>query len=156
MVSLGNFDATQVEPQGDRSPLPAGEYRVAIISSEMKPTKNGSGQFLELVLEVLEGQYKGRRLWDRLNLVNQNSQAVEIARSTLSAICHATGKLQPKDSGELHSIPMIARVALRKRQDNGEDTNEIKGYKKTGQSAGMPQQSTPAPTPANEPAPWEV
>lgn len=151
MVSLGNFDATQVKPQGDRSPLAAGEYRVAIINSEMKPTKNGTGKFLELTLEVLEGQYKGRRLWDRLNLINPNSQAVEIARSTLSAICHATGKLQPKDSGELHSIPMIARVALRKRADNGEDTNEIKGYKKCSNET-----VAPAEVPANEPAPWEV
>ena len=148
MASLGNFDATQVAPAGDRTAIPAGEYKASVINSEMKPTKDGKGQFLEIVLEIVDGQHKGRRLWDRLNLVNSNAQAVEIAKSTLSAICHATGIMQPKDSGQLHNIPMLVRVAC--RQYNGDTTNEVKGYKKLSTQANVTASSV-----ATEKAPWE-
>ncbi len=50
------------------------------------------GQFLWLMLDILEGPHKGRRVFDQLNLVNQNPTTVEIAQRALSAICHATAK----------------------------------------------------------------
>ena len=50
-------------------------------------------------------------------------QAVEIAEKTLSAICHAVGKLQVADTEELHLQPMLVRVAV---QANG--YNAVKGY----------------------------
>ena len=148
MVSLGNFDAREVKPAGTYDPLPAGKYKMVATRSEMKDTKTGGGKFLEIQFEVVEGEYKGRRLTDRLNLVNSNSQAVEIARSTLSAICHATGVMQPKDSSQLHNIPLIVKVALEKRKDNGEDTNRIKGYEAIGTAAAEP-------VAVSEKAPWE-
>ena len=52
--------------------LPAGKYVVQIVESEMRVTSNGMGQFLWLMLDVLEGPYTGRKVFDQLNLVNQN------------------------------------------------------------------------------------
>ena len=91
-----------VEPNAPLEALPAGEYRVQILQSEMRVTKAGTGQMLWLDLEVLEGEHKGRHLYDQLNLINPNPTAEEIAQRTLSAICHAVGKLQVSDSEELH------------------------------------------------------
>lgn len=125
-----NFDATTVAPQAAFEALPAGWYLVAIVGSESKPTKAGTGEYLELTLEVLEGDYKGRKVFDRLNLDNPNAQAVEISKATLSAICHAVGVLQPKDSTELHNLPLLAKVSVRDYQ--GEKQNEVKGYKAQG------------------------
>ena len=150
MASLNGFDATQVEPQGDRSVLPAGKYRAVIIDSEERPTKAGTGKYLQLTIEVVDGEHKGRRVWDRLNLVNPNAKAVEIARSTLASICRAVGVMQPKDSVELHNIPLIVRVAVRKREDNGEETNEVKGYQPISQAPkSVSSEST-------EQAPWDM
>ena len=78
----------------------------------MKPTKAGGGELLEIELEILEGEYARRHLWDRLNLVNANQQAVEIAQRTLSAICHATGVLRVNDSEALHFKPMLVTVKV--------------------------------------------
>lgn len=132
----GTFDATQVEPQGDFTPVPPGEYKVQIISSEMVATKTGSGHMLKLELEIVEGDQAGRKLYDRLNLDNPNQQAVEIAQRTLSAICHAVGKLSVQDSEELHMLPMIAVVKVDPpRSANGKDygpSNSIKTYKAAG------------------------
>jgi len=133
MADLGNFDATEVEPSGDRSALPAGEYKMVCIESEYKPTKAGNGKYLQLVFEVVDGPHKGRRVWERLNLVNPNQTAVEIARQTLSAICRAVGVLQPRDSAQLHSIPLTVKVKV--KEYNGDYTNEISGYKKLSGSS---------------------
>lgn len=111
-------------------PIPAGKYIAAITESEMKPTKNGNGRYLEMTFGILDGQYKGRKVWARLNLDNPNATAVRIARGKLSAICRAVGVIQPRDSIELHNLPLSIKVTCEKRDDTGEITNEIKGYEK--------------------------
>lgn len=137
MANLNGFNATEVEPTSNFEPLPAGKYLAAITDSEMKPTKNGSGNYLQLTFTIIDGQYKNRVLWARLNLNNPNATAVKIAQSELSAICRATGVMQPRDSVELHNLPLVIVVKLKKREDTGELTNEIKGYERkaaTGQA----------------------
>ena len=151
MANLNGFNAHEVEPTSNFEPLPAGKYLAAITESEMKPTKNGSGSYLQLAFTILEGEFKNRVLWARLNLNNPNATAVKIARSELSAICHAVGVMQPRDSVELHNIPLLINVKLKKREDTGELTNEIKGYEPKGASTGQLQQ---APVTSNTP-PWK-
>jgi hypothetical protein len=128
MANLNGFDANQVEPTSDFEPIPAGKYLAVITESEMKPNKAGTGSYLQLTFEILDGPHKGRLLWARLNLDNPNAMAVAIARAELSAICRAVGVLTPKDSCELHNLPLVIHVKCKKRPDTGEITNEIKGY----------------------------
>ena len=151
MADLNGFDARTVEPTADFDPLPAGKYVAAITESEMKPTKSGNGHYLQLTFTILEGEYRNRVLWARLNLDNPNQTAVKIARSELSAICHAVGVLAPKDSVELHNLPLQITVKVKKRDDNGELTNEIKGYAKKDAADGRQPQ---APVTDNTP-PWK-
>lgn len=138
MADLRGFDAQTVEPNDSFDPLPNGDYLCIITASEMKPTKAGDGAYLELEMQVLEGQYQGRKLWDRLNLNNANDTTVKIAKGTLSAICRAVGVLQPKDSCELHDLPMLVKVACKKRDDTDELTNVVKSYKKRDGAASSP------------------
>ena len=63
MADLRGFDANQVEPSTDFDPLPAGKYPAVITASETKPTKAGTGHFLQLTFQVVEGPFKGRQLW---------------------------------------------------------------------------------------------
>jgi hypothetical protein len=140
MANLNGFNAHNVEPNADFEPIPAGKYLTVITDSELKPTKNGSGHYLELTFQVIEGQYKNRLLWSRLNLDNPNDLAVQIAKGELSAICRAVGVMQPKDSIELHNLPLVVSVKCKNREDNGEVVNEIKGYAK--KEAAVPQQET--------------
>lgn len=122
------FDATQVEPNKPMDVIPDGDYLVIIEHSEWKKTKAGTGTYLELSLQIVDGPQKGRKLWDRLNLDNPNQQAVDIAQQTLSAICHATGVMRVSDSAQLHNLPLLAKVKV-KQGENG-PMNEIKGYRK--------------------------
>ena len=153
MANLGEtFDANSVDPKQSNAPIPAGKYRAVITKSEFKNTKSGSGKYLELVIEILEGDHKGRRVWARLNLQNKNATAVSIARAELSAICHATGVMQPNDSAMLHNIPFVIGLKVTQRKDNGEMTNEIAGY----EAAGSVTQQVPSTANAStDSAPWE-
>ena len=132
MATLNNFDANQVDPSVALDPLPAGKYLAVVSESELKPTKTGGGKYLQLTFQIIDGEFKGRLVCARLNLENKSEMTVKIARGELSAICRAIGVMQPKDSVELHNVPLEINVGLKKRDDNGEFTNVIKGYAKKG------------------------
>lgn len=142
MANLNGFNANNVDPAIDFEPIPGGKYLAIITNSEMKPTKSGNGQYLELTFQVIEGPYKNRLLWSRLNLDNPSDMAVQIARAELSAICRAVGVLQPKDSLELHNLPLLVTVKCKKREDTGDVVNEIKAYAKKEAASSQPQQET--------------
>lgn len=147
-----NFDASSVEPAQPFEVLPPGKYEVQIVQSEMRATKSGDGQYLWLEMDILSGPYTGRKMWDQLNLRNKNQQTVEIAQRTLSAICHAVGKVLVSDSEELHFKPLLATV---KTDPAGPDKygvqrdarNRIAGY------AAVDGMAQPRPTAARQPAP---
>jgi len=154
MANLNGFDADKEEPMREFEALPADKYLAAIIESKIKPVKgNRGGSYLELTFQVLEGKYKGRNLWARLNLDNKNDQAVKIARSELAAICRAVGVMQPKDSFELHNLPLLISVKCAKREDTGEITNEIKGYANKAEAAKQGEQQPQ--NAAGSAAPWK-
>jgi len=125
-----NFNANEVDPTIPFNPLPAGKYLAEITASEMKPTKAGNGNYLQLEFTLLDGPHKGRKVWDRLCTNHQNATTQNIARGNLSAICRAVGVMQPQDSVELHNLPLMITVKCKRRQDTGEIVNEVKGYSK--------------------------
>ena len=150
MANLNGFDANQVEP-ASFDPLPAGKYLAVITESEMKATKSGAGQFLNLTFQVLDGEYKGRKLWARLNLKNPNPQAEQIARGQLSALCRAVGVMAPRDSVELHNLPLLVTVKIKKRDDTGDLQNEVSGYSRKDAAPAAP---APAAAASSTP-PWK-
>lgn len=152
MADLRGFDANNVEPAGDFEPIPAGKYLAVITDSEMKPTKAGTGNYLQLTFQIIEGPYSNRLLWARLNLDNPNDTARKIAQGELSALCRAVGVLAPNDSVELHNLPLVIHVRCKKRSDTGEITNEIKGYSKKETPPPPPSNSAPA---AKSTPPWK-
>lgn len=150
MADIGNFDATQVDPATGFDPLPAGDYPVIIIDSGMKSTKNGAGRYLELTMQVIDGQFANRLIWDRLILEHTNAKTVEIAERQLSAICHAVGVLQVQDSTQLHDRPFTVRVKFVSDPQYG-GKNEVSSYKAIAATA-TSQQQVPAQPPA---MPWQ-
>ena len=152
MASL-NFDASNIDTTSHFDALPAGDYEAMVTSSEMKTTKDGTGQYLELRLEIQSGHAQGRSLFDRLNLQNRNPKAVEIAQKQLAQLCHATGVLQVTDSQQLHNRPVVMKVAVKNDPERG-PSNEIKGYKAKGTTQPQAQAFQAPRAPAAAAAPW--
>lgn len=146
------FDATQVDPAGISSQLPVSGpegYGVIISASEMKENKDKTGGYLELTLQVIDGEHKGETGAYRLNLFHSTAKTVEIAYRQLSAVCHAVGVFQVADSTQLHNIPFKAVVGLQKG-DNPEGYTEVKGVLcSDGSTPGKPK----GPAQAAQPAP---
>lgn len=156
-MDLSNFNVSTVDITNRFEALPAGDYVVMITASQEKPTKAGTGKYLELTLEIQSGPMQGRKLWDRLNLVNQNSKAVEIAQRNLAQICHAVGVMAPKKSDDLHYKPLV--VVLKVKSDENGMSNEVKGYKQINGAGYQAADAAPAaPRAPNAPAkpamPW--
>ena len=122
-----HFNAEDHEPLDGYEPIPAGEYTASITSSEIKPSKNGQGTYLELTWEVLDGEHKGDRVWQRIMLEHPSEKCVVMGRRKLSSVCHGLGVMQLNDSSELHSIPTTIRVSV--KEEKGYDpTNEVVGF----------------------------
>lgn len=158
MANIANLVDYQASPEAQFAPLPSGDYVAIIVASEMKDTKNGRGQYLELEHEIIEGASQGKKVWARLNLVNDNATAVTISNQHLAQIRHATGKLQVTDSQQLHDIPMVIRVEFQpagpKREREG---NEIREWKAVDGAVPQSRPSAPAPV-QQQPAaadPWK-
>ncbi|MFH1680591.1 MAG: DUF669 domain-containing protein [Candidatus Eisenbacteria bacterium] len=148
MINLNGFDASQVDPAFGFEALPPADYVGMITDSETKVTRNGDGSYLQLTWEVMDGPYKGRKLWTRLNLENRSEKVVAFARAELSAVCRAVGVLKPKDTIDLHNLPAILTVTCQKRADTGETVNKIARYRKKDESGESSHGTTDA-------APWK-
>jgi DhnA family fructose-bisphosphate aldolase class Ia len=148
-----NFDATTVRPSSPNDPLPIGWYKMAIVASEMKKTNDGKGRYLKLELQVLDGDYKGRKAWTQLNLENPSEETVRIAQEQLSAVCHATGVLKLTNSALLHNKPMLVKLSI-KQSAGYEPKNETKGFKPlTGDVPAIPAANAAAAAAAPTTAP---
>lgn len=133
MADLGyQFDATAVDPNTGFDPLPTDWYNCMITESEVKRTKDGQGAYLQLTYKVIDGKFKDRQFWDRLNIWNKNPVAVEIAQGSLSAICHSIGVYQVQDTQVLHGKPLMARVVEKPPEGGYDASNDVKGYAKVG------------------------
>jgi hypothetical protein len=128
--NLSGFNATEVEREEVRSfeILPPGSYRVAILDAPMRDTKKGDGRYLAAKLQILEGKYQNRYLWDNITMSNPNPTAVKIGKQRLAEICEAVEIPQPDDSSELCHKPLVAVVGQRKRRETDEMQNIIRQY----------------------------
>lgn len=156
-----NFNASTIEPMQPRSfgPLPAGDYEFIIAKSDVKPTRAGTGHYLELEMQVVSGEHTGRRHWERLNIDNPNKTAQDIAEAALASLCFAVGITNMEDTVQLHDIPFIAHVEIDRREP---DKNKIVGYVNAGAAAvaAVAKPAAPAARPAPAAAaparkPWE-
>jgi hypothetical protein len=122
------FNSDDHEELAGFDAIPAGDYIAEVIASEMKDTKAQTGKYLQLTFKILEGDFVNRQLWTRLNLVNPNEKAVEIAQRHLATLCKAIGVGALKDSEEVHGKPMTIKVVVKAATAQYQESNEIKGY----------------------------
>jgi len=61
-MDLNGFNALEIEPTITNEPIPADWYKAVISNTEQKATKAGTGSYLELTIDVIEGSYQGRKI----------------------------------------------------------------------------------------------
>ena len=79
------------------TPLVPGKYVADIVRATVEVSKkNNNNRYLNLEIKTDQG-----RVWDIVNLWNQNPVAVDIAKKTLDQIGHALGMTRIKDTDEI-------------------------------------------------------
>jgi hypothetical protein len=122
-----DFDVTSYEPQIKSSfePLPPGDYQAIISDSAIKATKAGTGEYIELTMQITDGQHTGRRIWERLNISNPNKVAEEIARSQLNGLRAALGIAKLESTEQLHDTPFVLSLDIDRKEPT---RNRVMGY----------------------------
>ena len=148
-----NFDASQVAPQQSSGPLPAGVYLAHIVESDVQPLKSGNGEGLKLTFEIIDGQHKGRKVYENLNIRHTSEDTQRIAQSQLSALCHAVNVIKLMDTAALHFKPVRINVTVREAVGQYKASNNIKGYEAAGGGISAPA-TAPTPAPVAEAPVW--
>jgi hypothetical protein len=147
------FDATQTESnQAKFDVIPVGEYVAMIIDSDLKENSKGTGTYLKWDWMIAEGEYENRHVFEQTTWKHTNPKPEQIGRAQFGDICRACNVLAPSDTGELHQIPCIIKVAI-ERDASGQypDKNVIKAYYRFNPETGQKYGTAPAaavPTPA--------
>lgn len=150
-MALLNLDLTNVEQQQAYDPLPPGWYPAMITESEVGSTKANDGSTkLDLVFVITDGQFKGRKVYNTLNIGNKNEIAKEIALKQLSSIAHAVNVLNVQQSEWLHEKPLMIRLKIRQASGEFDAANDVTGYK-AFDGAATAQPGAPSAPPAFTP-----
>lgn len=118
-----NFNAATVEPSTGFKPIPAGEYDFLITGCSLKDNKEGGGKHIEVVYQCVEGAAKGRKIYERMNVVNASERAQAIGQAELSSLCRAVGVMEPKDTKELCN--KIVRLKVGVKVKDGKEGNVV-------------------------------
>ena len=127
--------------------IPEGDYPAIIVKSELVENRNKNGSFLALTVVITQGEYANTEFIERLNIVNPNSQAVEIAYKVLARISESLGMTQtPKYSTEIHNKPLMIRV----KTETGKPWTDKAGVQREGKDKSVIKKYLPVPAGGSE------
>lgn len=139
---------------GDYSPLPAGEYTATIKAADITPTKDGTGQYIKLRLDVTGPSHAGRVVFSNLNIRNKSQRAEEIGRQQLGDIMRAIGLASLTDTDQLLGHDLTIKLKVRNDPQYG-DSNEVQAFKAIkGSAAPMPSAAPKPAAVAGAAPPW--
>jgi hypothetical protein len=154
--------------------LPVREYVAQVVEASIQQPNSGDGYYLALTWKIIEGDYEGRQVWQRITYLHSSEQAQTIGRRTLKDLCDALGvNEQVKDAEVFLFKPARIRLGIEKdKQGVYADKNRISRILPLEAKSEEPEQpeqpakpvaatkvasaaKTPKPAPAG-PAPWHA
>ena len=151
--------------------LPVGEYVAQVVEASIQQPNSGDGYHLALTWKIIEGDYEGRKVWQRITYLHSSEQAQTIGRKTLKDLCVATSVAEQVDDAEVFLFkPVRIRLGIeRDKQGVYPDKNRISRILPLEAKSEEPEQpakpvaatnvasaaKTPKPAPAGS-APWHA
>lgn len=152
MANLGDFNPADVDPVAPRELLPAGEYAVILIETDLVTKDSGAVQF-KFCVQVTEGAYQNRRVYSHENYTKKDGTPNSIGRGMVSQICRCVGVMSPKDTSDLHHKRLVAKVGVG-QSDGYDPKNVVKGFKPYEGVAAASPTPTPTTTPGGSASAW--
>ena len=144
------------ERTSDFSPLPVGEYLCVISDCELKDTNDGTGKYISLKWQVIQGDHEGRIFFENINIQNKSEKATQIGLSVLGEISKC---IMTKISKTEDLIDKICVVSLGIQPDTGkyEASNKVKKHLMyEGYKSGNEATNTEPIAPTESEAPKEI
>ncbi len=132
--------------------LPPGDYKVIVTESSIKATKAGTGEYVAVKVQVVDGDKKGRTVFANLNFKNPNPTAEQIGRRELADLTKAVGLVTLSDTAQLHNKPLLVKIGIEPAKGEFDASNRVKRWMPLNQ-ASTPEIIT-MPT-AGGTKPWE-
>lgn len=125
---LADYDATTVPERTPMQLIPNGRYLAIVSDAEWREPQNNNPAYLSLTIEIIDGQFKSRKLWENLNLNHPSDTPQLIARQTLKEICESIALPKPGGSEMLLNKPLCVEIGHRRDSSSGEIVNKIKTF----------------------------
>ena len=151
MAKLGfEWKSDEVEdekPFGEKVLFPAGEYIGVAVKTDVKDTKTGTGRFVEIEWQIVDGVKKGSIYIDRMNVENHTPVAQRMARGSYKSLQKALKfrDEQMYETSNIHHIPVKLAIRQYESKSSGKMENGVSYYPADG--------SIPVPSPAAPPPP---
>lgn len=154
MAFLGETFSVSDLPQSDRNYdlIPEGWYTVKITQADVKPTKSGTGEKIDVRYDILGPTQQGRVIFGSVNIRNQSAQAEQIGRQQLGEIMRAIGLERIENTDQMIGGELQIKIKIKQPSDKdraaGYDQarNDIAGFKACeGRSAPLPGPAASAP-----------
>jgi hypothetical protein len=135
MANIADFSAKADAVQDqDFQPIPDGWYRVEVKKAELKATKDGNGQYINVQYSVMGPSHAGRVVFDIINVRNASAEAERIGLAGLKRLKLAVGLPSLTDTDQLVGRNLEIDVKTQKSADYG-DKNVVKAYRSPEGSA---------------------
>ena len=125
-LGFNPFSVSPIETlEGKKELIPPAVYLAKVTGALRRPTKQCPDcWYWLLTFSIIGGEFEGRSLPARFNIVNTNDEAQEIGRSQFRHYLDCIGCLNPKSEAELRDVPVLITVGTRKgsfKKRNGEE-----------------------------------
>lgn len=132
MSNLSGINLSGVQAAEEYTPIPAGSYESFIEKAEVKPTKDRLGMYVEMLFQITGPESKGRKVFYKFNIKNNNPQAVEIGLSELKMCAVACGIPDATDTSEFEGKFCEIKIKVKEANGNFDASNDIKSFKPIG------------------------
>lgn len=111
--------------------VPKGNYHAVVVKAELKDTKSGTGQYLNVEFKILNNGQNGRSVFQMFNIKNENPKAVQIGLGQLKELGKAVlTEAEMKNSNPQSFLNKQVEILVDIKSDNFGDKNIIKKYSK--------------------------
>ncbi len=146
---FNGVDFSKLQNESSRSVMPTGFYIVDLQSAEVCQTKAGNGSYVKFIYVVVEkegeaGKYKGKKIFDNVNIKNPNPKAELIGLQRIKAIFTMCGfsESEMKDKHPKDAVGRRFKVFVKHNDYNGSKSEAIASFAKYEQAQPQAQVKT--------------
>ncbi|TQV76648.1 DUF669 domain-containing protein [Aliikangiella marina] len=120
-------------PETDFDVVPPNEYPMQAVDVTLKTTNDGTGKYINVQFEIVDGEQAGRKIFQMFNIKNKSAKAVQIGVGELKSWIKAcgyepSGQLLFSSVTALEGQVFVGKVGIQK-QEGYDDKNTIKAFK---------------------------